>query len=94
MNDGNKTAAPAAAAKAAGADAPVKEKIFSIIRKASQEGITDGRRRLWIDFTPHVAIEQREDGYAVWLWRGGVAIKIILDSEFNVIGFDVERPCL
>jgi hypothetical protein len=71
---------------------PVKERIFSIIRKASEEGITDGRRRLWIDFAPHVAIEQREDGFIVWLWRGCVVAKIILDNEFNVVDFDVERP--
>jgi hypothetical protein len=90
----NKAAAPATAAGAAtGSLDPVKEKIFSIIRKASEEGITDGRRRLWIDFAPHVAIEQREDGFfVVWLWRGCVVVKIILDNEFNVVGFDVERP--
>ena len=70
---------------------PVKEKIFSIIKKASQEGITDGRRTLWIDFTPHLALEEKEDGFVVWLWRECVAVKITLDREFNVTGFDVER---
>ena len=76
----------------AGAAPPaVKEKIFSIIKKASEEGITDGRRTLWIDFAPHVVIEQKEDSYVVWLWRDCVAVKILLDREFNVLGFDVER---
>ena len=89
MNGNSKAAAQAAATGEVG---PVKEKIFSIIKRASQEGITDGRRRLWIDFTPHIAIEEKEDGYVVWLWREGVVIKILLDREFSVIGFDVERP--
>jgi hypothetical protein len=86
MDSGNKPGI------SAGGVAPaIKEKIFSIIRRASEEGITDGQRRLWIDFTPHVVIEQREDGYVVWLWRECVVIKITLDNEFNVTGFDVER---
>jgi len=68
---------------------PVKEKIFSIIKKASQEGITDGRRTLWIDFTPHIALEEKGDGFVVWLWRECVVVKITLDREFNVTGFDV-----
>jgi hypothetical protein len=84
MDSGNKPGVSAGTAPPA-----IKEKIFSIIRRASEEGITDGQRRLWIDFTPHIVTEQREDGYVVWLWREGVAVKIILDNEFNVIGFDV-----
>jgi len=92
MNDGNKPATLAGTAgPSAGAFPAVKEKIFSIIKKASEEGITDGQRRLWIDFTPHIAVEEKEDSYIVWLWRGCVAIKIILDREFNVLGFSVER---
>jgi len=91
MNGGSKTAAATAATETAGAGAPVKERVFSIIRKAATEGITDGRQRLWIDFSPHIAVVQKEDGYAVWLWREGVVVKIILDGEFNVLGFDVER---
>jgi hypothetical protein len=87
MDGKNKSAAPAAVARVS---TPVKEKVFSIIKKASQEGITDGRRTLWIDFTPHIALEEKEDGYIVWLWRGCVVVKIILDHEFNVVGFDVE----
>jgi len=78
----------------AGGVAPaIKERIFSIIRKLEEEGISDGQRRLWIDFAPHVVIEQKEDGYVVWLWRGCVVIKITLDESFNVTGFDVDvRP--
>ena len=76
----------------AGVSPTVKEKIFSIIKKASEEGITDGRRQLWLDFTPHIATVQTEDGYVVWLWRECVVFKITLDREFNVTGFDVERP--
>jgi predicted RecA/RadA family phage recombinase len=87
MQDRNKTAAPAAAAGQA-----VKEKIFSIIKKASQEGITDGRRVLWIDFTPNIAVEEKEDGFVVWLWREGVVVKVFLDFDLNVVGFDVEGP--
>ncbi len=89
MDSGNNKTA---AATAATGMATVKEKIFSIIRKASEEGITDGRRRLWIDFTPHVALIEKEDGYVALLWRDGVVFKITLDREFNVTGFDVERP--
>ena len=91
MNGGNKTATPAAAAGAlAGGDVPVKERIFSIIKRAAQGGITDGRWRLWIDFAPHIAVVQKEDGYVVWLWRDCVVVKVTLDNEFNVIGFDIE----
>jgi len=85
MNGKNREAAPAGAS--------VKEKIFSIIRKASEEGIADGQgRELWIDFTPNVVMEKKSDGYTVWLWREGVVVKIFLDREFNVVGFDVEGP--
>ncbi|MFZ8839715.1 MAG: hypothetical protein ACO2PM_12580 [Pyrobaculum sp.] len=91
MNDGNKTATPAATAGAlAGGGVPIKEIIFSIIRKLREEGLTDGRRRLWIDFAPHIAVEEREDCYVVWLWRDGVVVKILLDKEFNILGFGVE----
>ena len=81
-----------ALAMAAGAldGVPVKERVFSIIKRASQEGITDGRRRLWIDFTPHIALEEKEDSYVLWLWRGGIVVKILLDREFNILGFGVE----
>jgi hypothetical protein len=88
MNRNKMETAPAAAAGASGG---VKEKIFSIIRKASEEGITDGRWQLWMDFAPHIAVVQKEDGYVAWLWREGVVVKITLDNEFNVIGLDVER---
>jgi len=90
MNKERREAAPAAAGGETGGSAPLKERIFSIIKKASEEGITDGRRWLWIDFAPNVAVEKREDGYRVLLWREGVVVKIILDNEFNVVGFDVE----
>jgi hypothetical protein len=77
----------------AGTAPAIKENIFSIIRRASEEGITDGRRTLWIDFTPHIAIERKEDGYTVWLWRDCVVVKITLDENFGVTGYDVEvRP--
>jgi hypothetical protein len=92
MDGKNKSAVAEAAAGQAVGVSPVKERIFSIIKKASEEGITDGRRTLWIDFSPHIAVERREDGYIVWLWRGCIAVKIILDNEYNVVGFDVERP--
>lgn len=81
----------AAVETAAGGEAgSSKEKIFSIIRKALEEGITDGRRWLWIDFTPHVVAVRDEDGYVVMLWREGVVVRLFLDFDFNVIGFDVE----
>jgi hypothetical protein len=94
MHDKTKTGAAAStAADGVAGGVPVKEKIFSLIRKASVEGITDGRRWLWIGFTPHIVAEEKEDGYIVWLWREGVVIKITLDKELNVTGFDVEvRP--
>jgi hypothetical protein len=90
MNSGNKSATPAAATGVSGGGVPVKEKIFSIIKRASQEGITDGRRLLWIDFAPHIAVVQKDDSYVVWLWRDCVVVKVTLDNEFNVIGFDIE----
>ena len=84
-------AAPAVAGASAGGSAPpIKERIFSLIRKMSEEGITDGQRWLWIDFAPNIAVVKKSDGYTVWLWREGVVVKILLDDEFNVIGFDVE----
>jgi len=89
-NKDRREAAPATAGASAGGDTPVKERIFSIIKKASEEGVTDGRRWLWIDFTPHIVAEQRDDGYIIRLWREGVVVKILLDDEFNVVGFDVE----
>jgi len=92
MNGKNKSAVSVAATgTATGVSPAVKEKVFSIIKKASQEGITDGRRTLWIDFAPHIALEEKEDGYILWLWRECVVVKITLDREFNVTGFDVER---
>ena len=91
MNGKNRAeAADKAAVGGTGGAAPLKERIFSLIRKASEEGITDGRRWLWIDFAPHVATVKKDDGYVVWLWREGVKVKILLDNEFNVVGFDVE----
>jgi hypothetical protein len=88
MDGKNKSAT---AGQVAGQPPAVKEKVFSIIKKASQDGITDGKHTLWLDFAPHVAVEEKEDGYIVWLWRECVVVKITLDREFNVTGFDVER---
>jgi len=94
MHNKNRTGAAAVAAAGGEAGGVVKEKIFSLIRRIEEDGITDGRgRRLWIEFTPNIATIEDEDGYTVWLWREGVIIKITLDREFNVTGFDVERPC-
>ena len=89
-NKDRREVAPTAAARSGGSAPPIKERIFSIIRKASEEGITDGRRWLWIDFTPHIVAEQRDDGYVIRLWREGVVVKIFLDEDFRVISFDVE----
>lgn len=91
MHDRNKreAAVETAAGGEAGGISP-KERIFSIIRKALEEGITDGRRWLWIDFTPNVVAVRDEDGYVVMLWREGVVVKLLLDFDFSVIGFDVE----
>ena len=91
MNESNKTAASAAATGTAAGGPAIKERIFSIIKRAMTDGITDGKRTLWIDFTPHIALEEKEDGFVVWLWRECVIVKITLDREFNVTGFDVER---
>ena len=83
-NKDRREAAPAVAGASAGGSAPpIKERIFSIIKRLGDEGITDGRRWLWIDFTPHIVVEKREDGYRVLLWREGVVVKIILDNEFK-----------
>ena len=96
MDGKNKSAAVAAAAgQTAGVPAPVKEKIFSIIKKLENEGVTDGRRWLWASFsgTPHVLVRRVEDGYVLLLWREGVYIELTLDEDFNVIGVDAEvRP--
>lgn len=70
-----------------------KERIFSIIRKALEEGITDGRRWLWIDFKPNVVAVRDEDGYVVMLWREGVLVKLFLDFDFNVIGNHIAIFC-
>jgi hypothetical protein len=90
----NRAVADKAAVGAAGGGVPQKEVfsvIYKIIRKASEEGVTDGRGRvLWIDFAPHVAVLRNDDGYVVWLWHDRVVVKIHLDHEFNVVGFDVE----
>jgi len=92
MNGKNRSgAAYVAAGGEAGGGAPVKERIFSIIRKMSEEGITDSfQRMLWIDFTPNIAVVKKEGEYVVWLWREGVVVKIFLDEDFRVISFDVE----
>ncbi len=97
MNGGNnKTAAPAATAGvSAGMPPAIKERVFSIIRKLEEEGITDGRRWLWASFNdvPHVVVRRVEDGYVMLLWREGVYVEITLDEDFSVIGLDVEvRP--
>ena len=91
MNDVNKTATPAAAAGVlAGGGVPIKERIFSIIRKLREEGVADGRWLLWADFTPHIALEEKDDSYVLWLWRDGVVVKMLLDRELNILGFGVE----
>jgi hypothetical protein len=35
---------------------------------------------------------KKSDGYVLWLWRDCVVVKILLDNDFNVVGFDVEGP--
>jgi len=95
MNGKNRAEAAdkAAVGGEAGGAAPLKEKIFSIIRKASEEGITDSHQRmLWLDFTPHIAVVKKEGEYVVWMWREGVVVKVFLDEDFRVISFDVEGP--
>jgi len=81
-------------AKTAGQPPAVKEVFSMIIRRLEEEGITDGRRALWARFadTPHVLLKRVEDGYVLLLWRECVVVKITLDKDFNVTGFDVERP--
>ncbi len=94
-NDKGVAAATAAVGVSAGASPAVKERVFSIIRKLEEEGITDGRRWLWVSFNdvPHVVVKRVEDGYVMLLWREGVYVEITLDEEFNVIGLDAEvRP--
>jgi len=88
-------AAEAAAGQAAGQPPAVKERIFSLIRKLEEEGVTDGRRWLWASFNdvPHVLLMRVEDGYVLLLWREGVYVEITLDEDFNVTGLDAEvRP--
>lgn len=93
MNKERREAAPAAAGGEAGGLPPIKERIFSLIRKMSEEGITDSfQRMLWIDFTPNIAVVKKEGEYVVWLWREGVVVKVFLDEDFRVISFDVEGP--
>jgi hypothetical protein len=96
MDGKNKSAATTAATRtAAGVGAPVKEKIFSIIKKLENEGVADGRRWMWVSFsgTPHVLLRRVEDSYVLLLWREGVYVELTLDEDFNVIGVDAEvRP--
>ena len=94
MNGGNNKSAAATAAPgtAAGGAPAVKERIFSIIIRKLEEGITDGRKRLWAWFSdvPHVLVLQNGDGYRLLLWREGVYVEITLDENFEITGFDVE----
>ncbi len=96
MNGGNKAAAAMAAlGTVAGAPPAVKERVFSIIKKLENEGITDGRRWLWASFSgvPHALLRRVEDGYVMLLWREGVYVEVTLDEDFEITGFDVEvRP--
>ena len=95
MNGGNSKAAVTAATGAAGVGTPVKERVFSLIKKLENEGVSDGRRWMWAWFsgTPHVLLKRVEDGYVLLLWREGVYVEIMLDEGFNIIGLDVEvRP--
>ena len=95
MDRKNKSAAAEAAAGQTAGVTPVKERIFSIIKKLENEGVTDGRRWLWASFsgTPHVLVKRVEDGYVLLLWREGVYVELTLDEDFNVIGVDAEvRP--
>jgi hypothetical protein len=96
MDSGNKSAAVTAApGQAVGASPAVKERVFSLIKKLENEGVTDGRRWMWASFsgTPHVLLKRVEDGYVLLLWREGVYVELTLDEDFNVISIDVEiRP--
>jgi hypothetical protein len=95
MDGGNKSAALAAAAgQAAGQPPAVKERVFSLIKKLENEGVTDGRKWLWASFSgvPHALLRRVEDGYVLLLWREGVYVKITLDEDFNVTGLDAEGP--
>jgi hypothetical protein len=41
--------------------------------------------------TLYIAIERREDGYVLLLWREGVVVSITLDHEFNVTGWRISH---
>jgi hypothetical protein len=93
--NGRNSKKTAAATAATGAGTPVKEIVFSIIRRLENEGVSDGRRWLWAWFNdvPHVLLRRVEGGYVLLLWREGVYVEITLDEEFNVVGLDAEvRP--
>jgi hypothetical protein len=95
MDGKNKSAAAETAAGQAGVGAPVKERVFSLIKKLENEGVADGRRWLWASFNdvPHVLLKRVEDSYVLLLWREGVYVEITLDEDFNIIGLDAEvRP--
>ena len=95
MDGKNKSAAAETAAGQTAGASPVKERVFSLIRKLEEEGITDGRRWVWASFNdvPHVLLMRIEDGYVLLLWREGVYVEITLDEDFNVTGLDAEvRP--
>ena len=95
MDGGNKSAAVTAAPGQAVGASPIKEKVFSLIKKLENEGVADGRRWIWTWFsgTPHVLLRRVEDGYVLLLWREGVYVELTLDEDFNVISIDVEiRP--
>jgi hypothetical protein len=90
MDGKNKSAAAEAATRGG-----VKERVFSLIRKLEEEGVTDGRKWMWASFsgTPHVLLKRVEDSYVLLPWREGVYVEVTLDEDFNVIGIDVEvRP--
>ena len=91
MDSGNNKTATQMAAPGTAAGAP-KEKIFSVIRKLEEEGISDGRRWLWARFAdePHVLVQRDCGGYVVLLWREGIIIRVTLDENLDVTGFDVE----
>jgi hypothetical protein len=90
-NKGGAAVSTAAGGEAGGAS--TKEVIFSLIRKI-ENGVTDGRQELWAWFNdiPNVAAIRNSEGYIVLMWRDGVVIKIFLDNNFNIVGFNVEGP--
>ena len=95
MDGKNKSAVAETATGQAGVSPAVKERVFSLIKKLENEGVSDGRRWLWVWFsgTPHVLLRRVEDGYVLLLWREGVYVELTLDEDFNVIGVDAEvRP--